>query len=303
MQVATTGSVFVIAVAGIMVWAQQPAPAPAATPVQTPAGRGRRGGLPNIGRTTFPQHARQLAPPEVLARGKGVYGVNCAACHGADLRGGDQGGPSLLRSLVALSDQHGEEISPIIHGSRQEQGMPKFNLNDADTTAVAEYIHSMLAKVEGAGAPPRGDLPKLSVLVGNAQAGEAYFRANCASCHSVAADLKGIGAKYEDPRMLQNTWVAGRAGGGRGGRGGQGGKPSTVTVTLPDGQRLEGVLVREDDFIVTFMLPDGTRKSIARDGDLPKVEVHDPDAAHKKLILTLADKDMHNVTAYLATVK
>jgi cytochrome c oxidase cbb3-type subunit 3 len=297
MQVAKSGFVFVIATAGIMLFAQQP--------VQTPAaGGGRRGGLPNIGRTTFPQHARKLAPPEVLGRGKAVYGVNCSGCHGPDLRGGDQGGPSLLRSMVALSDQHGEEISPIIHGARQQQGMPKFNLNDADSLAVAEYIHSVLARVEGAGAPPRsGEAAKLNVLVGDAEAGEAYFQANCAKCHSVAGDLKDIGAKYADPRMLQNTWVSGRAGGGRGGRGGQSGKPSTVTVTFSDGQRLEGELVREDDFIVTLMLPGGTRKSIARNGDLPKVEVHDPDAAHKKIILTLADRDMHNVTAYLATVK
>ena len=143
------------------------------------------------------------------------------------------------------------------------------------------------------------DPSKLNVLVGTAQAGEAYFQANCANCHSVTGDLKGIGAKYADPRMLQNTWVSGRLGG----RGGRGGKPSTVTVTFPDGQRLDGELVREDDFIVTLMLPDGTRKSIARNGDLPKVEEHDSDAAHKKMIFTLADKDMHNVTAYLATLK
>jgi cytochrome c oxidase cbb3-type subunit 3 len=277
----------------------------AQNPAEAPAAAGRRGGgLPNIGRTTFPQQTRKLAPPEVLARGKAVYGVNCSACHGPDLRGGDQGGPSLLRSLVALSDQHGEEISPVIHGARQEQGMPKFNLNDADTTAVAEYIHSVLARVEGAGSPPRSaDLSKLNILVGNARSGEAYFQAKCANCHSVTGDLKGVGAKYADPRILQNTWVSGRPGGGRGGRGGQGGKPSTVTVTFPDGQKLEGELVREDDFIVTLILPGGTRKSIARKGDLPKVEVHDPDAEHKKMILTLADNDMHNVTAYLATVK
>src|ERR1700730_8517105 len=74
------------------------------------AGGGRRG--PN-----FPQQTRQLASPEVIARGKAVYGVNCAACHGGDLRGGDQGGPSLLRSLDALADQRGELIGPIVRGS------------------------------------------------------------------------------------------------------------------------------------------------------------------------------------------
>jgi len=72
-------------------------------------------------------------------------------------------------------------------------------------------------------------------------------------------------------------------------------------VTLADGQKLEGVLVRKDDF--TLILADGTRRSVTREGDTPQVEVHDPYAAHKKLLPTLTDDDMHNVTAYLATVK
>src|SRR4029077_7377289 len=121
---------------------------------------GRRG--PN-----FPQQTRQLASPEVIARGKAVYGVNCAACHGGDLRGGDQGGPSLLRSLAALSDQHGEVIAPIVRGARQDKGMPAFNLNDTDVTAVAEYIHSVLAMVGSQARPPGTPDPStLNVLVG-----------------------------------------------------------------------------------------------------------------------------------------
>jgi len=262
------------------------------------AGAGRRG--PN-----FPQQTRPLASAEVLARGKAVYGVNCTACHGADLRGGDQGGPSLLRSLAALSDQHGEEIGPIVRGARQDKGMPGFNLGDADITAVSEYIHSVLAKVGSQARPPGAiDPSSLNVLVGNASAGEVYFKGKCAGCHSTGGDLKGIASKYDDPRTLQNTWVSGGGGGGRGGRGGGGGgKPSTVTVTLANGDKVEGVLIRKDDFIVTLTQADGTRRSIARDGDSPKVEVHDPNQAHKKLVPTLTDKDMHDVTAYLATVK
>jgi hypothetical protein len=76
-----------------------------------------------------------------------------------------------------------------------------------------------------------------------------------------------------------------------------------VTVTLANGEKVEGALIRKDDFIVTLTQADGTRRSIARDGDSPKVEVHDPNEAHKKLVVTLTDKDMHDVTAYLATVK
>ena len=277
-------------------------------PPAMPGGRGaggRGGGGGGRRGPTFPQQTRALASPEVVARGKAVYGVNCAACHGADLRGGDQGGPSLLRSLVALSDQHGEVIGPIVHGSRQDKGMPAFNLSEPDTTAVAEFIHSVLAKVGTQARPPGAvDASTLNVLVGNAASGQAYFQEKCASCHSVTGDLKSIASKFEDARTLQNTWVSGGAGGGRGGRGGgEGGKPSTVTVTFASGQRVEGVLVHKDDFLVTLRLADGTRKTIGRDGNQPKVEVHDPGEAHKKLVATLNDKDMHDVTAYLATVK
>jgi cytochrome c oxidase cbb3-type subunit 3 len=268
-------------------------------------GRGGRGGG-RAPRLTFPQQTRQLAPEDVILRGKAVYQVNCTACHGADLRGGDQGGPSLLRSLAALSDQHGEIIGPIVHGARQDKGMPGFNLNDSDVTAVAEYIHSVLAKVGNQARPPSEvDPSKLNVLVGDAAAGEKYFQSRCASCHSVTGDLKGIASRYSDARTLQNTWVAGGAP-GRGGRGGgdmEERKPTTVTVTMANGEKVEGALIRKDDFIVTLKLADGSRRSIERNGDVPKVEVHDPYEAHKKLVPTLDDKDMHDVTAFLATVK
>jgi cytochrome c oxidase cbb3-type subunit 3 len=289
--------------ASSMLWAQPPDQTGAGAAGGGRGGRGGRGGGGGGRVLTFPQQTRPIASAEVVARGKAVYGVNCAACHGADLRGGDQGGPSLLRSLSALSDQHGETIGPIIRGSRQDKGMPAFNLNDDDVTAVGEYIHSVLAKVGSQARPPGAvDPNELNVLVGNASSGQTYFQARCASCHSVTGDLKSIASKYSDPRTLQNTWVSGGGGGGRRG-GGENAKPSTVTVTLPNGQVLEGVLIRKDDFIVTMTLADGSRKSIARDVNAPKVEVHDPNEAHKKLVPTLTDDDMHNVTAYLATVK
>jgi cytochrome c oxidase cbb3-type subunit III len=295
--------VSVVSLAGRAGWAQPPQ--------QTAPGGGGAGGrgvAPGGGRRgpNFPQQTRKLASPEVIARGKAVYSVNCTGCHGTDLRGGDQGGPSLLRSLVALSDQHGESIAPILHGARQDKGMPAFNFTDTDVTAVAEFVHSVLASVGSQARPPGAiDPSTLNVLVGNASAGHTYFQAKCAGCHSAAGDLNGIAAKYPEARTLQNTWVSGGGGGGRFGRGGggEGEKPSTVTVTLADGQKVEGVLIRGDDFIVTLRLADGTRRSIARNGDEPTIRVHDPYEAHKRLAPTLDDKDMHDVTAYLATLK
>jgi hypothetical protein len=75
---------------------------------------------------------------------------------------------------------------------------------------------------------------------------------------------------------------------------------------MADGSKLEGKLVRRDDFLVILTLADGTRKSIARNNGVPKVEVKDPNEPHKKMVLELDDpenKNMHDVTAYLATLQ
>ncbi|HXA51461.1 MAG TPA: c-type cytochrome [Candidatus Acidoferrum sp.] len=257
-------------------------------------GGGRRGG--------FTQFTRPLASQDVLARGKALFETNCASCHSADLRG-TATGTNLLRSGTSLNDQHGELI-----GKAVADHNPKINLVEVDSVAVAEYIHSILATTGGQGSPP-GRNPvglQLNILVGDAKAGEVYFAKGCANCHSVTGDLKGFATKYSDPRSLQNAWVAGAAASNPfGGRGG-GGAGNAVTVTMPDGKKFEGKLVRKDDFLVILTLADGARKSIARDGDVPKVEVKDPNEAHKKMALALDDpenKNLHDVTAFLATLK
>lgn len=282
--------------------AQTPPEGQAAPPVGGRGGGGGGGGRGGGRRGGFTQFTRPLASQDVLARGKALYETNCASCHSPDLRGTPTGG-NLLRSGIALSDQHGELV-----GKSLADHKSKINLVETDTLAVAEYLHSILATTGGQGSPP-GRNPvglQLNILVGDAKAGEAYFAKGCANCHSATGDLKGLAAKYPDPRALQNAWVAGA--GARnpfGGRGG-GGAGNPVTVTMPDGKKLEGKLIRKDDFLVILTLADGTRRSIARNGDVPKVEVKDPNEAHKKMVLALDDpdnKNMHDVTAYLATLK
>ena len=91
------------------------------------------------------------------------------------------------------------------------------------------------------------------------------------------------------------------AGGGGRGRGG-GSKPVTATVTLPGGEKVEGRLVEIDHFLVTVVQADNTLRSVNRD-DKTKVEITDPLSAHKAMLSTLTDKDMHDVTAFLATLK
>ncbi len=196
----------------------------------------------------FPVHPQ--AEAATLARGKALYGVNCNFCHGSDARGGE-GGPNLLRSDLVLNDLKGELITPVVLNGRGE--MPALKLTEAQIADVAAYIHDF--KVGGY------DISRMtppSVVVGDPKAGEAYFGKVCASCHSVTGDLKGISGKFANPKLLQNAYLSGSAGGGRGGRGGGGGggTPTTVTITPTTGPKVEGRLVRIDDFLVTVALPD-----------------------------------------------
>jgi cytochrome c oxidase cbb3-type subunit III len=291
---------------------QAPAGAPPETEqTQVPGGRGGTQGRGGGQRgANFPQQQRRLAEPAVLAKGKGLYESNCAACHGIDLRGGQQGGPNLLRSQTLLSDKSGELIAPIVTGGRPNPAagappMPAFQFLPDDLKAIAEYLHSVLAQAGAQGRPPVGEVvPPEKVLVGDKAAGQTFFATQCSSCHSVTGDLRGIASRAPDPRELQNLWITGGGGGGRGGRaGGAPLRPVTVTVTPASGARVEGRLVRIDDFLVTLIQGDGTRRTIVRNGAEPKIELKDPAEAHRKLVPTLADKDMHNVTAYLWTIK
>lgn len=268
----------------ITIGAQQP-------PQQPPPPQPPQGGFA----ASFPP--RPPADPAVVERGKALYSVNCAFCHGADARGGD-GGPSLLRSSIVLDDQHGEAIAPVVQAGRLDRGMPKFAMTNEQISDIAAFIHSFRA----AGYDVSRQKPQ-SILVGDAKAGEAYFNATCASCHSVTGDLKGFGARFTDPKTLQQTWLMPGMSGRRAPVEQVHIQPATVTVTLASGEKVEGTVDRIDDFVVSLTASDGTHRGFQRDGDVPKVEVHDPLQAHRKLLPVYTDADIHNVTAYLAGLK
>ena len=262
-----------------------------------------RGGV-----ASFPAQQRDPADPALVARGRAIYDTECRRCHGADLRGGEQGGSNLLRETRVLNDREGELLQTVIQGSHTSR-VSAGDLSADDVKALAAFIHSIVAQSPGQGAPPPGPPVELKVLVGDAAAGERFFASRCAGCHSVTGDLKGIGDRNLGPAQLQNLWVAG----GRGGRGGRGADPTpppmttrreaTVVVTLPTGQKYEGRLERIDDFMVSLTQADGTPRTIRRNGDVPKVEVRDPLEAHRDLLPVYTDKDIHDVTAYLVTLK
>jgi cytochrome c oxidase cbb3-type subunit 3 len=255
---------------------------------------------------TFPAQQRPPGDPAVIARGGSLYAIQCRSCHGVDLRGGDLGGPNLLRSQLVLNDQAGEAIGPVVMNGRNLPGgkvMPALPLPRADIDAIAEYIHSVAASAQPQGAPPPGAKVELNLLVGNAKSGERYFAAQCASCHSVTGDLAGIAGRVPGIGQLQDSWVSGR----------HAGAPSTVpprvaqvTVKFADGSASSGTLLRMDDFIVSLRTQDGQYRSYTRRHATPRItaiDVSDPMAGHRNLFTRLSDDDMHNVTAYLATLK
>jgi len=255
---------------------------------------------PIQGAGQFP--SRPPGDPASVARGKTSYMTNCAYCHGDDARGGKNGGTNLLRSDYVMRDRDGEVLDPFLKSATSNEH--KFSFTAAQIADIAAFIHEFKINSRDPGRmrPP-------TIVVGDAKAGQAYFQSKCAACHSVTGDLKGIASRIDDPRNLQQTWLMPLLIGARGGGGMQiasaGSKvpPVTVTVTLPNGEKVEGDLGRIDDFIVTLTQPDGATRSFRREGDTPKVEVHDPLKPHKDLLPVYTDKNIHDVTAYLVTIK
>jgi len=240
--------------------------------------------------------------PAAFERGGKLYATNCGGCHGSTGRGGP-GAPDLVRSVLVLDDEKGILISPILRNGRPDQGMPKPDLTEPQIADIVAWLH-----VQTYAAGHRGTYAFLDVVTGDPKKGEAYFNTTgtCKSCHSPTGDLQGIASRY-DPFALQSRWLQPRGGrgGGRGGRGGPASARSvvTVTVTLPSGHSFSGPLERIDDFNVSMRDSSGDYHSFARDGASPKVEVHDPLKAHLNLLGKYTDADIHNVTAYLVTLK
>ena len=260
-------------------------------PAPTEGGRGRIGGA-GIG--AYP--VRPPGDPAALERGTALYKSNCGFCHGQDARGGDSG-PSLLRSAVVLADQQGELIGPVLQQGREDRGMPKFGFTPDQTADLAVFLHSF--RVAGYDAsrqkPP-------TIVVGTARTGETYFNRTCASCHSTAGDLRGLATRFADERVLQQSWLMPGSLTGRGAPAPARARPPTVTVTEPGQAPVSGALGRIDDFVVSITTAGGEYRSF-RITPRTKVEVNDPLAPHKELLRTYTDADIHNVTAFLATLK
>ena len=255
-----------------------------------------RGGHGNDG--TGAGNVYQAYDEATLQRGEALFTAQCGFCHGANAKGGE-GGPDLLRAIPVLDDENGNLIGPIVLSGRPDRGMPKFNLQPDSIADIAALLHERIRA-----AAQRNTYQIQNIVTGNAGAGQAYFNGagKCSACHSVTGDLAGVGAKY-DPATLQGKFLMPRGGRGPANAGEPVTNPVTVTVTLPGGQTFNGKLEQLDDFVVALTDANGEYHSFARKADTPKVVQHDPLQAHLDQLPKYSDADIHNLTAYLATLK
>jgi mono/diheme cytochrome c family protein len=240
-------------------------------------------------------------------RGRTVYGAECVSCHGPQARG-TQNGSNLVRSLVVLRDRYGTQIGPLLKKGHKEMmsGRSSTTLTDAQIVDLANFLRQRVND-SLRGSPI---FQVQNVLTGDARAGAAFFNGEgkCSTCHSPTGNLAGIGSRLE-PVDIQQRFLF--PGSGRGGRGrGAGATPSatpsttavTVTLTPPSGQAISGTLMQMDDFTVTLRDASGQVQTITRTPELKVVKTN-PLAAHRALLDTITDKNMHDVVAYLETLK
>jgi cytochrome c oxidase cbb3-type subunit 3 len=244
-----------------------------------------------------------VADTAAVERGQRLLVDQCGFCHGANARGGS-GGPDLTRSVIVQTDEDGRQLGEFLAAGRVDKGMPKFDLPRAQVSDLAAFLHQAIYQNSN-----RRLYKILDIVVGDASAGRAYFngQGRCSACHSPSGDLKGIGAKYE-PATLQGRLLLPR------GRERPAGSPPVplyadptalrVTVTPPSGELVTGGLVRLTDFEVTlYDAGTGAMRSFLRNGETPKVTVTDPLQGHVEQLTKWTDADMHNMTAYLASLK
>jgi len=239
-------------------------------------------------------------------RGRTVYIAECITCHGNKARGGDnavpanQRGPDLIRSMVVLKDRYGSMLGAFLKGNHPMQsGRTSASLTGAQAIDLSHFLHAKVNETLRSGPYSK----PINVLTGDATAGAAYFNGagGCAKCHNVTADLAGIATKY-DPVALQQKFLFPRTFASS--RGGGGGRNNTITVTVTpaSGPSISGTVVNLDDFNVALRDSDGEYHSWKRTAAL-KVEKHDPYAAHAEMLDRFTDRNIHDIVAYLETLK
>jgi mono/diheme cytochrome c family protein len=224
-----------------------------------------------------------------VGAGRALFMQNCAFCHGRDAMGGESG-PDLTQSKLVLADHNGDQIAAVVREGRQGTNkMPAFSFSSQELAGIVAFIH---ARVEAAAEHPGGrrGVAVADLQTGNAEAGRAYFNGagGCAKCHSATGNLAGIANRYQG-LQLEMTMLYPR------------GAKSTVTVTTASGKTFAGTLAYLDEFTVGLRDADGVYHSWQT--KLVRYKVNSPVDAHAEQFPKYTDADVHNLMAYLQTLK
>jgi cytochrome c oxidase cbb3-type subunit 3 len=236
------------------------------------------------------QAARDALQSEASQRGRAQFGKSCGFCHGKDATGGAEG-PNLMRSSVVRHDNNGDLIGQTIREGRPGGGMPPVPLSPQQIADIVTYLHAAIAVSDRTSAGrPSQDYSLKRLLTGNAEAGKTYFNGagRCSECHSPTGDLAGIARKYS-PVELQSRFLYPT------------GQPRTATIKTAKGETFSGRLAHLDAFYVAIEKKDGWYQSWPRKE--VTVDVQNPIAGHIELLSKYTNRDVHNLFAYLETLK
>lgn len=293
-----------VSVVGATVSARQgPPPAPG-------GGAAGRGPAPTTQAPGVVQIPRTPAVDQAAHdRGRALWARECVDCHGSQARGSDTG-PNIIRTKTVNFDRSspaaGSVLGPFLKAGHQTQsGKPSVSFTDEEIVGLANFVRQRVNDtMRGSAVFTVGD-----ILVGDRAAGEAYFNGagNCASCHNATArNLAGIGTRIPAPVDIQQRMLFPGSGAGWRGRGAaaasSGANAITVAVTPPSGPALTGVLVEQSDFFVTLRLADGTTRAVRKGPGTTVVLTH-PLQAHIDLLDAITDKQIHDLVAYLESLK
>jgi cytochrome c oxidase cbb3-type subunit III len=230
----------------------------------------------------------QSAPPAVVERGKSLFGQNCAFCHGRE-GGGGESGPDLMHSDLVASDVRGNKIGAVVLNGRPATGMPAFKLSPQEISELAAFLHAQKIKSDSRPGGRRG-VDVRDLQTGNVESGKQYFNGagTCSTCHSPTGDLAGVARRLRGLELEKRMLYPHNA-------------PATVTVTLPSGQTVSGKLSYKDEF--TIGLTDDAGWYQSWPASQVKYTVHSPAEAHVELLGKYTDDDVHNLMAYLQTLR